>query len=668
MEIFSEDELVITPAMSEQKVASAPGAVTVITEEQIKAMGARTLSDVLRTVTGVYISTSERHLERIWIRGIRSGYNDKTLLLIDGVPQRELVYGHMFIDEYIPVGNIERIEVVRGPGSALYGTNAFAGVVNVITKDTMGITVRSGFGTCATKKFTAEAGEEFGPLKVNIFSRLYETEGDGTEFSDYHERHTLQQDPVKANSFWVKSSIYGLQLNAKYLFYQHKFPTHPDVPAEQWDRNWFWYKNSFLDLSYEYKIGENISALARGYWQHYDNPSFWQVYESYVDTLDGIPLRDYVITYDVWPYKKSQLAGGQVRFNLSLPLKHQVILGGEYDYEEIIEVRDLYKNRVTGDTVSPYVPDTAEIPYDFYIAPMTHHNYTWYIQDIWNPKELIGVTIGVRNDVHDVFGSSINPRGGVVVGPLKKIIVKLLYGQAFRAPSYRELYTYSANPSWIQGNPDLKPEMIKTPEIELDYDITKNIRTRMNYYRSYCSDLIFRNYSKVVDGDTVVMYDNSEKDIEVQGLEGLLKVSFRKLAGFFNYTYSEAKEEYSDKTLFDLPCKMSNFGLTYRPYDNLSLNTTISWVDSRPRRDDDENIYNGTVIDPRYPDRMKRPDVPGYTTVNLTLQTRVKDFAISASVYNLLNQIQYDADYKSTQHFDIERPGRNFYLEISYKL
>jgi hypothetical protein len=132
--LFRAEERVVTVASRfAQTVEQAPSLVTVITDAELRARGCRTLADALAEIPGVFITMSKEGRSLAWFRGVVSPDNSKILLLLDGVPWYDGVYAHAWIDEYVPLVNVKQIEVIKGPGSAVYGTNAFAGVINVVT-------------------------------------------------------------------------------------------------------------------------------------------------------------------------------------------------------------------------------------------------------------------------------------------------------------------------------------------------------------------------------------------------------------------------------------------------------------------------------------------------------------------------------------------------------
>jgi len=657
--LFPEEQVVVTAAKMEQKLSDAPGSVTIISEEQIKISGARTLADILKTVPGVYVVPSERHLQKMYVRGVgsSSSYNDKILLMLDGVPQREPLYGHAFIDEYLPVENIKRVEVVRGPGSALYGTNAFAGVVNVITKDASDVKeteITGGIGSRSSSVFSALASCRSKPADVLVFARRYNTDGDGPSFSRKHERNRFDLDPAESSSVLVKTSLSDFDFSAFLVDFKHKFPTNRDIPETVWDSNWFFYKNYFLQLGWEKDIAESTALMFKTWWQYYDNNAFYQYNDSSKPT-------ETVITADVWTYKRTEVASAQVQATHRMPsILQDFILGGQYDYEHIDYVEDVVIDRKT---------NIKTTPSSYWSPEKKGNNLAVYFQDVFTPAEFVDITAGVRADIHQVYGESTNPRGGIVLKPSNKSRVKLLYGQAFRAPDYRQLYVKTG--SWTGGNEDLKPEKIQTPEVELDYDISKNIRTRLNLYKSSISDMII---TEIVSGNE--RYINSASRTEIKGLEYVLKFDFLETSAFLNYSYSEARDRDTDKLLDSIPLNTANAGLTYNVLKNVKLNSTVAYVGKVPRYAADLNAYkldkNGNpvpacIADPRYPLGQKRPDIPEYFNVNLTGIITSGDTEISCSVYNLLDQKQYAPD-ESPKYFDTELPGRNYMIKVSYKI
>jgi len=643
--LFPEEQVVVTATKMEQKLSDAPGSVTIISEEQIKITGARTLADILKTVPGVYVIPSERHLQKMYVRGVgsSSSYNDKILLMLDGVPQREPLYGHAFIDEYLPVENIKRVEVVRGPGSALYGTNAFAGVVNVITKDASDVKeteITGGIGSRSSSVLSALTGYRSKPADVLVFARRYKTDGDGPSFSRKYEKNRFDEDPAESSAVLVKTAFGDFDFSAFLVDFKHKFPTNRDIPETVWDSNWFFYKNYFLQLGWEKDIAESTVLMFKTWWQYYDNDSFYQL-------NDESSPRATVISSDVWTYKWTEVASVQTQVTHRMPsILQDFILGGQYDYEHIDYVEDVDVNRGTGKKLTPS---------PFWMPEKKGNNLAVYFQDVFAPAEFVDITAGVRTDIHQVYGESTNPRGGIVLKPSNNSRVKLLYGQAFRAPDYRQLYVKTG--SWTGGNEDLKPEKIKTPEVELDYDISKNIRTRLNLYKSSVSDMIITRTTALGE-----QYINSASRIEIKGLEYVLKFDFLETSAYLNYSYSEARDIDTNSLISGIPLNTGSAGATISVLKNAKINTTILYTGKATRWSGDTNKY-----DKRFILGSKRPATGDFFNLNISGKLEVNDFDITATVYNLIDERQYAPD-EDPKRADIELPGRNYMIKASYKL
>ena len=170
---------VISATKTQKKISEAPSTIISLTGKEIEEMGARTLSDVLKMVPGVQILNRRNGRDMIWIRGVTTGYNTKLLLQIDGIPYREAILGEWSSDEEIQLNNIERIEIIRGPGSALYGANAYSGVISIFTKDEVDISKASvSMGNYYTRNIDFYTGKSVGDSKLIVSGKVYDSEGD----------------------------------------------------------------------------------------------------------------------------------------------------------------------------------------------------------------------------------------------------------------------------------------------------------------------------------------------------------------------------------------------------------------------------------------------------------------------------------------------------------
>ncbi|MCK4667843.1 TonB-dependent receptor [Candidatus Dependentiae bacterium] len=682
--LFSEDELVTVATKTPKKFKDVPASMTIITQAQIQAMGYTTLSQILQTVPGIYISTSERHLRRLAIRNVTSSYNDKALLLVDGIPYREVFYGHLFIDEYFPIEIIKQIEILRGPSSALYGTNAFAGVINIVTKNFSDIDkTENNVKDCEKTKTVTDSGtrivnnlnikvgthdlSEFAVLsaakfqdgsEVIIYGRKYETKGSGPQYSRKHQRNAIGADPAMAKTFMLKWNYHNLKISTFYFEFQHIFHTNWDLPAEVKIYDFFQYKDVGFDVFYDFNITEKLSVELKLSYQNYDDSSFYHLTTKFEEEPG---VEDFIVTWDIWPIKKSQAGFAELHFNYDIFQNNTLSFGIEYTIEEIIDVRDLYIERATGSMVAPDA-DPAIGPYSYWVDPVTKHNKVFYVQD----QQKLGkfdFIVGMRTDIHEVFGTTTSPRAAVVYNHGSRLILKAFYGSAFRAPSYRELFTKVSDPSWIKGNEDLDPESIETKEIEIVFMPNENTSLTLNIFESKITNLIGRGGILGVDE----IYENSENEIDIKGIEFTHRVKRNKLQFDLNFSYCEAYDSETNELLPNLPTTQGNFKLIYSPSKNLNLSIMNVYVGSRVRWPDDTNTYYGKPVDPKYPMGEPRPDVEEYfrTDVNVLLDLNNRT-RVNLHCFNVFDIKYYDPYYKKPYQFDIQGPGRMVHLSLVY--
>ncbi|MHB9156205.1 MAG: TonB-dependent receptor plug domain-containing protein, partial [Endomicrobiales bacterium] len=545
-------------------------------------------------------------------------------------------------DEYLPLENVKRIEFIKGPGSALYGTNAFVGVINVITKsadDINGTEVSGGFGTQDTTVASIITGSADDPSKTVAFGRVYNTRGLGMEFANNGRRNSTQSDPVAASTFWLKSSPFkGFTFSGEYIEFRHTQASNWDLPSEQWNRNEYTFKDFLIDLRYEKELSDSVNGMVKAWWHDFDDYSFYE--------QNASSLTVQMTNYDIYPIKKSQTVGAQVEFGMKLPANNEAVAGAQFDWEDIQKVVDLSINRVNG---------LQLLPPSFWMDPVSDTNYAFYAEDIYKPLKWMDITLGVRNDNHEVFGSFVSPRGGVVMRPTDRSVAKLLYGEAYRAPAYREMYVFTN--AYSSGNLGLKPERIKTAEIELDYFLTGNLKTQVNYYQNKITDRI--DQEKI---GANYHWTNFSGEASVQGLEYLLNYSQGNTNAFLNASWNDAKDS-DGKIIPSIPLYMANVGATYSFNELLSISPVVMWVGYRPRTPDDTNSGG---FDPRYPRGVIRPDLPQYTVVNLPVTYKVNNLELVLAVYNLFDTAYY-VQPSNTKWNDYEQPRRTLTARVYYK-
>ena len=634
---YQEKELVTAASRQPEEARTAPATVEVFTAEDIQNMGARTLSDLLRTLESVYVQTNDDSRESVWFRGIRTRYNDKVLLMVDGTPWRDIVYENAFINKYFPLCNVERVEVIRGPGSALYGTNAFAGVINVVTKrppDKGYAEVMAGGGDYNTRESYIQGGYKEGSVGLYGWGNYFDTDGDGVDFDRYQRKQALSWNPKQNISGGLTFTAGELTLSAEKVHFYHTLFDDWDVPTWRWNDQGegYWYNDTYLTASYQHSFAEGFSVRALAYYQKYDLHDFWRTWNSGQQGPNATPA-DVEDSIDV--AKKGHRTGADFQATVATSNKNDMVCGLTYEREVNSQTTDHWYEVQTGVTTVPY-----------YIAPVTITTGAIYAQDTWKPSAWATLTLGLRGDHSSVFGWKTSPRLSAAFHPGSKLVIKLLYGEAFRAPSCRELYTVTS--SFVPGNPHLKPESIRTTEVSATYTFSQYVQAHLNLYYESTRNLIY--------ADNGQPYENHPGAI-IRGLETGLQLAWpNRITAYANYSHTQTDE-------YEVPRNLAHAGVNVPWGGHFNWNMNAICVSSRPR--DPEDLY---AYDPSKPP-YHRPDVPAYITFNTTMRfLKVwHELELDASIYNVFGKTYYDPSYQPTSENDIKAPGRTFVVRAVYR-
>jgi iron complex outermembrane receptor protein len=663
---FGFYEEVTIATRHETPVSKAPSIVTVITAEEIKNLGYRTFAEILRTVPGFEIAqggTSGSVLPNV--RGL--DFAGQIRLMLNGHLVNNPFRGDAFTNfDNFPVENIKRIEIIRGPGSAVYGENAFSAVINIITfdaKDINGCKVSSGYGSFDTYEENVVFGESYGKVDISGMVHYKQTTGfDGIVESD---SQTITDKNLSPFGFSAASEApgpvqnwgqeYDLNLKMAYKdfyvegFYQNK-NRGPFIGIQNAlnDESDVETNYVFVEAGYKKILNEKFTLKPRVYYDQFDNNFFFEslpegatipntsgVLKTYPDGLVG---NGAVI---------EKVVGTEIPFDYEVFDGNVITLGLEYRLINQTSVR--YSSNF-----HPVTLDPLEGMQDFsdtypFIKEATRRIESVYLQDMWDITNTINLTLGIRYDHYSDFGGTLSPRAGLTWAFTKNASLKLLYGEAFRAPSFQEMYT--TNQPAVEGNPDLDPETIRTYEAGLSYKFNKYVTSSINYFYNDVKDLIGL---RVIDIERNTRRFENEKSARVQGIEMETKVHIMKdNYVFMNYTFQNPEDNHGD----DLPFvaqHTGNFGINvhYWKYINTNLSTFVSGRRSRDRTDE----------------RETRDDLPAYALLNLSIIGKefFKTMEVQGTVFNLLDKDYSDPGGVSIPE-DLPRPGRTFFVGLSYQ-
>jgi iron complex outermembrane receptor protein len=664
---FSLDELmnlnvekVYGASKFEQDVTEAPASVTVVTAEEIKQYGWRTLADILNATRGFFTSY-DRNYHYIGVRGFsRPGdYNSRVLLLIDGHRLNDSIYetAHIGTDFPLDLALIERIEIVRGPNSSLYGTSAFFGVISVITRSLQevdGVEASVAVGDRATGKGLERAGHLGTDLVTNrserasYYSRLsygkafqgggelllsasgYTSDGEPRLFYPELAQTTGignadQLDRDRSYSFFGKAkfgdvTLTGIWHNRDKTVPTASFATLPNDPGLRTIDS-----RGFLDLKFERPVS-GTQLMARLFLDEYRLDS------SYPGDFTQAGGPAHAINHDA---AIGRWWGGELQASRQIMDWLHFTVGSEY--------RDNFLQDQDNSDLYPGGASFSE----------QHDNAFWSLYSQaevrLHPKLILNA--GVRHDHYSTFGGNTSPRVALICTPVDKTVFKASYGEAFRSPSAYELY-YRDTTGIAQPNPLLKPEQIRTAELTWEQYYGEHLRSSISGYYSWIRDLI--TYQNGVPWGNIDRIESAGADVE---LEGHWKNGIKTRV---SYSFVEAQDKTADRHLDNSPQHLAKLNLTLPLYRKLlSAGLEVQWVGRRdyPEKKD----RNGTTV--------ASGTVGSYVVSNLTLLSSelLKGLDLSASVYNLFDRQFADPGTSDHDQVLIPQDGRTFRVMMTYR-
>ena len=496
IELYGDEEIISIATGSAQPISRAPAVATVITSKDIKEMGATDIDEVLETVPGLHVARRAAGYTPIYtFRGIYTSENPQVLMLVNGISINNLFVGDRGqVWGGMPVEAISRVEVIRGPGSAVYGADAFAGVINIITKEASeidGFEFGSRLGSFDTRDAWALYGGKVGGFDVAFSAEFRDTDG-------HDEDITADAATIQGTSFSPGSVNTGSQ----------NFDTRLSVSKNNWKFR------AGLQKRSDFETGAGIAEaldpngeLESDRWNAdltYHNPTFRNNLDvtaqiSYFNTSQEVtedillfPQGSF-LPGPVGPFPDGIIGNPEVwerhwRYNLTGVFTgfsgHTIRSGIGYTHQEIYRVEDESNFSLLNFGV---LTDLSDTPFAF--LPERHRNNSFaFLQDVWQISNDWELTAGLRYDDYNDFGDTWNPRLALVWAARHDLTAKLLYGEAFRAPSFAEFRNQN-NPVAI-GNTELDPEEIETIELAFDYRPKDNLKLGLNLFRYEWDDII----------------------------------------------------------------------------------------------------------------------------------------------------------------------------------
>ena len=685
-EVIKLGEVVVTATRTEKDVDSAPGSVSVITDKDIKRLRIHTVDEAVKYEAGVFARHTKglaNSMPKVQLRGLYGQY--RTLIMVNGIPLNA-GYNGLVDWNTLSTENVERIEIIRGPSSALYGGNAMGGVINIVTKTPKKFyaNARCGYGSDDTYRYSLNLGDRFiDKLSLGLGFEREETGGYPTSLVT----RSIRSGTGTLTGGWETENTSGTR---KWVV-----GDTGDNKAERW--------NLHLETKYDLTDTGNIAFnFQKGHHRYaYDRPHTYlrdkngnPAYSGYVDCGGGRRA-------SVYPSNYLSGMGEKDDSNYFLAYKETfglVTFNGKAGYQD----RDLWyttrRGSGTYDNAAGHLKDSntkswftdlqTNIPlgdkhfltfglyfryddykdreYDLSFYRDEHSKtgktgltegkdrfYAAYVQDEWNITDKLTLFTGVRLDYWEAFDgkagnigsvqefkepndSAVSPKVAAVFKPLADTIVKASVGRAFRAPNIYELYkTWTSSYGTVyHSNPDLDPETLWNYEIGVDqYLFSRRLKLSATYFHTDIDDLIYSYY----EGKN--QYKENAGEAKIDGIElgiSAKPVDWLRLWGNYTYNDSEIKKhdykpEVEGKKIANMPVSTANLGaeVTYRWITASVAGQYLGKIYKSELNDDVHDVYGG------------------YTQKYWLWNTKVtvapvKNFEVSFSVENLFDREYYD--------------------------
>ncbi len=600
---------------SQQPLRRAPAVATVITAEDIAAIGATDLDTVLETVPGIHVERSANNYAPLYvIRGVFSQFNPQVLVLQNGFPVTTLFVGSKGnLWGGYPVEHIARIEIIRGPGSALYGADAFSGVINIVTKsaaDTPGTEFGARTGSFATHDVWVQHGGKWGDVDVAAYLRWGQSDG--------------FKETVTADAQTRFDKIFGTHASLA--------PGPVSTGYDAVDAN--------LDLGYQkwrahagYKLRDNIGVGA-GIASALDpigrqkserltadlswvDPLFapdWGLgfVASYLQYAQIIP-----VDFQLFPPganiggggSPTGFLGGPQTWERQLRLSsyatysgfaaHSIRFGVGHDDLNLYQTAETRNFTYSASGALVPVPGGALVDFTN-TNPFMFPHRRWvdyvYAQDEWRIARDWALTAGVRHDNYSDFGGTTNPRLALVWDAALNVTAKLMTGRAFRAPAFNEVYSIT-NPVAL-GNPALRPELIATTEAALSWQALRDLQLNLSMFHYDMKDTI-RLVSGTYFNTGAIHGDGGE-------LEAVWDAN-RSMRLTANYAWQASIDESTQQDAGYAPHNHFYGRADWHLMGNWMVGAQVNWVADRRRAAGDT-----------------RPQIADYTTWDLNISTTAK--------------------------------------------
>jgi outer membrane cobalamin receptor len=600
----------------------SPSIVSLITQEEIKNSGARDLIDVLNMVPGVDFGVDVEGIVGIGMRG-NWAHEGKVLLLLDGQEMNEVLFGTTQFGNHLAVDQIKRIEVIRGPGSAIYGGYAEYGVINIITRDGEdidGISVSGTYGqmehTYARRNIAVSAGKKVGALNFSLAASIGEGRRSEKVFEDLYGG---SYDMAKYSALNPANLNIGLSyknFSTRFIMDEYAVQSadgYDQVKIPYWDR----FSSTFCEMKYNFKVNQKLTITPKVNYKH------------------QVPWRTEGDSTSEPYYKLVDRYTGDLNISYNYNRKLNISFGGE-----------VFHDRAEDKVDSSYYSDNQK--------KVSYLNEAAYAQ-VLAKFRLVNVIVGARFDNHNVYGSSFVPRIGFTK-KIKKLHFKLLYSNAFRAPTIENIN--------LTDSTGMRPERTSVAELEVGYQLTHKSILTLNVYDITTKGAIVYYVDNMTGRDAY--HNTGSNGSRGAELEYKIKDHWGYLALNYSFYTSAGKGKIADyevpqnsAVLLAFPAHKANLNFSFNVTRHFIISPSCTFQSERYAYTSVDTLGNGIVT--------KLPSA-FYANLFIRYENLIKGLDIGIGVYNIFDeQVRYIQPYNSL-HAPLPGPSREFVLKLSYAL
>ena len=699
---------VITASLKLQNIQFAPSNITIVTREMIEQRGYQTLVDICQDIPGfdflVFNDGGGEYPTYNMNRGLGTIGNTKILIMVDGIIQNSISFNWSLLWTYENLLNdIDRIEIIEGPGSSIYGAQAFSGIIHFITrKNFEGVEVKPFYGSNSTYGADVYLGNNFrNDINLSLAFHAYKSDGDaGLRYDPGNYFHNIQYPDTILSNYDNEGNYItnlanpnaGQAVPDGFQNWHKSYSIRAKLTHKKTEIGFFFWENnsgigSYI-VAYEYDLTAQTSQTAtRGFHVYFKNNtnfndklslqsnlvfrstnilprtgfSYLYKFPLLVKSYASYAYQSYLEERLVYNFSKKAdfLIGAKVMTSLKSP---RLISLNYIDADNITETNSAWNSANSGDGLN--IKETVPVFIVYEIASYLVINNQW--------TDKMASSLGIRHDFSKEYGNILNPRMSFIYKPANIFGIKLLYGRAFKQASIFELN------SEFRGNPNLKPEKITTYEVELFSKLfRKKIKLKSNIFYSVIKDFI----GKVPD-ETMPSGERYENKNEffVSGVSFELKYKIINNINFYaNYMFLQGKVSDSDEwEQIDLTAKHKiNSGINISFFkEKLNINCRVNYVGKRKAPLTNvwlQTYYNGFAS--------------SYKKMNLIIGYKVfKYFTFQLIINNLLNEQYYGVGRETGNSFVDDyhyqnnpnpsgfipsyhpQPGRTFIFNLKFEI